>query len=161
MHGEQPLEIVRTRPYHYTAYNLIAMIVNAQLSTYAGNSSVWSLPTHSGATIQTALNYALTLNASTTNETALIPELTPSIGKVAVIYGDPKGKYVGALNQLESGWMSDGWVLWTQPLNVTTSVASNSSSDTGGKNGALRLTSLTGNTHWVVALAIVMLWLSS
>ncbi len=131
------------------------MIVNAQLATYAGNSSVWSLPTHSGATIQTALDYGLTLNASAANETAWIPELTLSIGRVAVIYGDPKGKYVGALNQLESNWTDDGWVLWTQPLNIST--ASNSSSDTGVKNGELRLT---GNTHWVVTLAIVMLWLS-
>lgn len=133
------------------------MIVNAQLSTYAGNSSVWSLPTHSGATIQTALNYALTLNASATNETALLYEFLPSIGEVAVIYGDPQGKYVGALNERQSNWTSDGWVLWTQPLNI--SAASNSSPDTGSKNGDLRLT---GNTHWVVAsLAMVMLWLSS
>jgi hypothetical protein len=126
------------------------MTINAQLATYAsGNSSVWHLQTHSGATIQTALDFGLTLNASKTNETPWIPELLQSVGIVALVYGDPQGKYVEQLNQLEPDWTSEGWFLWTQPLNVSTSSGNGTTTGTGShKNGERRLI---GNTHWVVA----------
>lgn len=131
------------------------MTINAQLATYAGNSSVWHLPTHSGATIQTALNFGLTLNASKTNETPWIPELLQSVGMVALVYGDPQGKYVEQLNQLEADWTSEGWFLWTQPLNVSTSSGNGTTTGTASnKNGERRLI---GNTHWAVGLATLVI----
>ena len=76
------------------------------------------MPTHSGATIKTALDYALTLNASKTNEVPWIDELLPDIGAVAATYGDPDGKYIGQLDRLQSGWQAQGWVVWDQPLKM-------------------------------------------
>ena len=132
------------------------MTVNAQLATYAGNSSVWNLRTHSGATIQTALDFGLTLNASATNEVPWITELAQSVGMVAAVYGDPQHKYVDALNQMESNWTSEGWVLWTQPLNLSASAngTTKGSGTAAHKNGGLRLI---GNMHWVVGLAAVII----
>ena len=130
------------------------MTINAQMAAYAGNSSVWHLPTHSGATIQTALDFGLTLNASKTNETPWIPELLQSVGMVALIYGDPQGKYVEQLNQLEPDWTSEGWFLWTQPLNVSTSSGNGTKTGTGSHNNGERR--LTANTHWV-AVGLAML----
>ncbi|KAM6501239.1 Alginate lyase domain containing protein [Amanita muscaria] len=87
--GKQPLELARTRPYHYSAFNIAGMITNGRIAAYTGNSSVWNLPSLSGATIKTAVDYAITMKASATNETSAIDELTPYIAAVASIYGDP------------------------------------------------------------------------
>ncbi|KAK2460872.1 hypothetical protein APHAL10511_007342 [Amanita phalloides] len=154
--GTQPFEIIRTRPYHYTAYNLGAMITNANIATYVGNSSIWTLPTRSGATIKTALDFALTLKASATNETPWINELTPSVGTVAVVYGDLQDKYAKQLDELEPTWKAEGWVLWTQPLSSTSNSTrpANSKSNNGDKR-------LTTNTLLVVGSSLAWLALLS
>ncbi|KAK7683795.1 hypothetical protein QCA50_013171 [Cerrena zonata] len=86
--GEQPEEAQRTRPYHYRAYNLAAMITNARLGEYIGFDG-WSIKTSQGATIQTAVDYTMTVDPG--EDTA--EELYPNVAAVAAHYGDPDGKY--------------------------------------------------------------------
>ncbi|KAG6872196.1 hypothetical protein C0995_012088 [Termitomyces sp. Mi166 len=114
--GEQPLEAARTRPYHYHAYNLAAMITNARLSTYAGNPSVWNKTTNEGSTIKTALDFAMTLNAANSNESSYTAELYPSVAAVGAVYGDPEGKYSDFLAKGEPAYAEEACFLWNQPL---------------------------------------------
>ncbi|KAF8643337.1 hypothetical protein AX16_009066 [Volvariella volvacea WC 439] len=127
--GEQPLEAARTRPYHYRAYNLAAMITNARLAAYANpelafnNSdgtpnpnSIWLKPTDGGSNIQTALDFAMQFSASDSGEDNYAAELYPNVGAVASIYGDPEGKYVAYLRSVEPGYGDEAWFLWNQPL---------------------------------------------
>ncbi|OBZ76953.1 hypothetical protein A0H81_03400 [Grifola frondosa] len=71
--GDQPLETARTRPYHYRAYNLAAMITNAKLGAYIGYD-VWNLTTDAGTNIKSALDYAMTLPAGSELASELYPK---------------------------------------------------------------------------------------
>jgi len=97
------------------------------------------LPTHSGATIKTALNYALTLNASATNEVPWIGELLPSVAAVAATYGDPGEQYVGQLDRLQSGWQAKGWVVWDQPLKMVAANGTGSGPSASSANNDQRM----------------------
>ncbi|KAF8624700.1 hypothetical protein AX17_007031 [Amanita inopinata Kibby_2008] len=130
--GEQPLEAARTRPYHYRAYNLAAMITNARLAAYTSNAQIWSRRTRQGATIQNALDYAMTISASASKEQSYADELYPNVGAVGAIYGDSKGKYVTFLDGAEAGWKSEGWYLWNQPLAVPMDSIGTGYSQSGG-----------------------------
>ncbi|KAG6840396.1 hypothetical protein C0991_006991 [Blastosporella zonata] len=112
--GEQAT--VRTRPYHYHAYNLAAMITNARLSTYLGDASVWNKTTNEGSTIKTALDFAMTLNAAATGEAAYADELYPNIAAVGAVYGDPDGKYAAFLLNADPTYAEEADFLWDQPL---------------------------------------------
>ncbi|CAL1703088.1 unnamed protein product [Somion occarium] len=106
--GNQPLESARTRPYHYRAYNLAAMITNARLGSYVG------------------------YNAWNTTTTKAASELYPVVGAVASTYGDPDGKYANfLLKNAGQSYPSDASFLWNQPLSdsglVDTSKANNNS----------------------------------
>ncbi|KAG6810902.1 hypothetical protein H0H92_009895 [Tricholoma furcatifolium] len=92
------------------------MITNARISTYAGNPSVWNKTTTEGATIQTALNFAMTLNASATGESAYVAELYPNVAAVGATYGDPDGKYAAFLAAGEATYATEAYFLWDQPL---------------------------------------------
>ncbi|KAI0080380.1 chondroitin AC/alginate lyase [Panus rudis PR-1116 ss-1] len=72
--GEQPEEAKRTRPYHYRSYNLAAMITNARLGSYVGYDT-WNLTTSSGATIQTALDFAIAQPSGDDDATELYPNV--------------------------------------------------------------------------------------
>uniref|UniRef100_A0A8H7XTG2 Alginate lyase domain-containing protein n=1 Tax=Psilocybe cubensis TaxID=181762 RepID=A0A8H7XTG2_PSICU len=115
--GEQPLEAARTRPYHYRAYNLAAMITNARLAKYADPSStVWNTTTTAGATIKTALDFAMTLPASTSGETSYTEELYPDVAAVASVYGDPDGKYLAFLKKGDPKFIAQPYIVWNQPF---------------------------------------------
>ncbi|KAG6915941.1 hypothetical protein DXG01_009207 [Tephrocybe rancida] len=114
--GEQPLEAARTRPYHYHAYNLAAMITNARLSAYAGDASVWNKTTNEGSTIKTALDFSMTLSADTSGETSYVAELYPSVAAVGAVYGDTNGKYATFLAKGEPAYAEEAYFLWNQPL---------------------------------------------
>ncbi|THH31815.1 hypothetical protein EUX98_g2369 [Antrodiella citrinella] len=86
--GDQPFESARTRPYHYRAYNLAAMITNARIGEYAG-INVWNTTTSSGTTIQSALDFAIAQQPGNDDPS----ELYPHVAAVAMQYGDPQGKY--------------------------------------------------------------------
>lgn len=111
--GAQPYELARTRPYHYLAYNLAAMITAARIGEYAG-VNVWDSVSAKGGTIQKACEYAM--NYDPKNETA--SELFPVVAAVAAHYGDPDGKYANWLNVKTNGeYIRDASYLWTQPLS--------------------------------------------
>ncbi|KAI0088285.1 alginate lyase-domain-containing protein [Irpex rosettiformis] len=114
--GDQPLESARTRPFHYRAYNLAAMITNARIAAYLSPStasSYWNRTTTSGATIQQAALYAMDQQAGSEDPT----ELYPDVAAVAAVYGDKDGKYVQWLKEKDgSGFVSDASFLWDQPV---------------------------------------------
>lgn len=111
--GAQPLELARTRPYHYLAYNLAAMITAARIGDYVG-INVWDSVSNEGGTIQKACDYAM--NYDPKNET--VSELFPIVAAVAAHYGDPDGKYANWLNVKTNGeYISEAFYFWTQPLS--------------------------------------------
>ncbi|RDB17371.1 hypothetical protein Hypma_001833 [Hypsizygus marmoreus] len=136
--GEQPLEAARTRPYHYRAYNLAAMITNARIAEYAGDKSIWNKTTNQGATIKSALDFAITISATDSKETSYTEELYPSIAAVASIYGDSEGKYASFLANGEGGYAEEAYFLWNQPLagGEQESAALAKASSTSGANNA-------------------------
>ncbi|KAJ3574879.1 hypothetical protein NP233_g1459 [Leucocoprinus birnbaumii] len=136
--GEQPFEAVRTRPYHYRAYNLAAMITNARLAEYAKPSApVWNETTTQGATIQDALDFAMTISPSASGESAYADELYPNVAAVASVYGDPDGKYAAFLSKGDPQFTLEANYLWDQPFAVEEGLAANpsNSSTSSGLSG--------------------------
>jgi hypothetical protein len=139
--GDQPLETDRTRPYHYRAYNLAAMVVNAKIGTYVGITDAWNRTTKSGAGIQQAANYAMTLNA--TGEENYVQELFPPLAAVASVYGDPDGKYAAFLKSKDANYPGSGYYLLAQGLSDSGLVQPTSSS-TGGTSAPTQGSANTG-----------------
>jgi len=126
--GDQPLESARTRPYHYRAYNLAAMITNARIGEYVGYNA-WNLTTTAGGTIKSALDYAMTQPAGADDPT----ELYSVVAAVASQYGDPTGKYAAyLLKNAGNTYPAQAYFLWDQPLTdsglVKTATTSTTSS---------------------------------
>lgn len=88
---------------------------NARLAAYAGDANVWKKTTTEGATIKTALDFAMTIPSSASKETTYTAELYPSIAAVASIYGDPEGKYAAFLKK-GGAYAVEANFLWNQPL---------------------------------------------
>lgn len=140
--GEQPLEAIRTRPYHYRCYNLAAMITSARLGDYLGLGSFWNMTTTKGGTIKAALDFALTVQPG--DEAA--NELYPNVAAVAAQYGDPDGKYAAFLANADKTYPAQAYYLWDQPFSDSNLVAATptsggpslpTSSTTATHNGAL------------------------
>jgi hypothetical protein len=152
--GEQPLEAVRTRPYHYRAYNLAAMITNARIGNYSGYSA-WDLKTQAGATIQNALDFALTTSAG--SEAAA--ELYPNVAAVGAVYGDPSGKYAAFLKSKDDAYVGEAYFLWNQPLSDSGLVAA-AGQGGGGGAGKKNVNGATGESRvkwlWVVSVLVVV-----
>ncbi|KAI0827307.1 chondroitin AC/alginate lyase [Trametes gibbosa] len=133
-----PLETARTRPYHYRAYNLAAMITNAKLGAYVGYD-VWNLTTSNGTTIKSALDYAITLSAG--KEAAA--ELWPNVVAVGAVYGDAQGAYAKyMLANAGRTYPEDAQFLWNQPFSdsglvkaATTSTVGGNKSGSSGESG--------------------------
>ncbi|TCD68788.1 hypothetical protein EIP91_009802 [Steccherinum ochraceum] len=105
--GDQPLESARTRPYHYRAYNLAAMITNARLGEYVGFNA-WHLQTN-GATIQNALDFAMQQKPGADTP----DELYPHVATVGMEYGDPHSTYASFLHEkLNWGFIINPYYLW-------------------------------------------------
>ncbi|XP_006455104.1 hypothetical protein AGABI2DRAFT_226405 [Agaricus bisporus var. bisporus H97] len=123
--GEQPLEAIRTRPYHYRAYNLAAMITNARLAQYADRNapSMWNKTTEEGSTIKDALDYAMTISPSASHEDNYAQELYLNVAAVASVYGDPDGKYATFLDQKEPQFVQEPFYLWNQPFAMKEGLA--------------------------------------
>ncbi|KAK2461802.1 hypothetical protein APHAL10511_006265 [Amanita phalloides] len=92
--GEQPFEAVRTRPFHYRCFNLEALITLAKLGEALG-LNLWTSPSKYGGTIQTAVEYTMSLDPKKENGS----ELAPHVAAVAAAYGDPEGKYAAYLSR--------------------------------------------------------------
>ncbi|THH06681.1 hypothetical protein EW146_g9539 [Bondarzewia mesenterica] len=133
--GEQPLEAIRTRPYHYRSYNLAAMITNARIAAYAGSTTAWNYTTTKGGTILAALDFAMTVPP----KSEVADELYPIVAAIAAVYGDPEGKYVGLLNGAEKGYAAEPYFLWDQPLSdsgYVTAVLKNDSASGSGSSSS-------------------------
>jgi hypothetical protein len=106
---------------------------NARIAAYTGDTSVWNRTTTQGATIQTALDFAMTIPASNSNEED--GELYSIVSDVAAIYGDPQGKYIAYLKSGNPTYAVDASFLWDQPLpggeKESAEIGNNATSDSG------------------------------
>ncbi|KAI0068276.1 chondroitin AC/alginate lyase [Artomyces pyxidatus] len=116
--GEQPFEAVRTRPFHYRAFNLEAMITNAKLGDELG-VDFWTAKSKYGASIQTAVNYLMTVDPR--GEDPL--DAVPHVAAVAAAYGDPSGKYMAYLQRVQSTYRSRPYWFYDQPAALPSSPA--------------------------------------
>ncbi|QRV76009.1 alginate lyase [Ceratobasidium sp. AG-Ba] len=112
--GEQPLEAVRTRPFHYRCFNLEAIITNAKLGDYIG-VNFWDSKSKYGATIQTAVNYVMSLDPRGEK----IEEALPHVAAVAAVYGDPQGKYAQYLKNGNRNYPKKPFWFYDQPAAVS------------------------------------------
>ncbi|CAE6458960.1 unnamed protein product [Rhizoctonia solani] len=129
--GDQPLETARTRPYHYRAYNLAAMVVNAKIGTYLGMTDVWDKTSRSGAGIKQALDYAMTLPP--TGEEEYTNELLPPVAAIASVFGDPDGKYAEFLKARDPQYPGRAFFLISPGLNDS-GLLPGSRNSTGGSS---------------------------
>ncbi|KAH8100627.1 chondroitin AC/alginate lyase [Cristinia sonorae] len=118
--GEQPFEAIRTRPFHYRAFALEAMITNAKLGDQLG-LDFWTTKTKYGATIQTALDYAIAQKADGGDDG--VDDIIPHVAAVAAAYGDPKGKYKAYLQKYDSKYKSEPWYFFDQTAALPNSPA--------------------------------------
>ncbi|KIJ68290.1 hypothetical protein HYDPIDRAFT_24584 [Hydnomerulius pinastri MD-312] len=107
--GEQPFEAVRTRPYHYRCFNLEAMITNAKIGDQLG-MSYWNTESKYGGTIQTALDYTMSLDPGSEK----LSEVFPHVATVAAAYGDPNGKYAAFLQRNDPSYESQPYFYYDQ-----------------------------------------------
>ncbi|KAI0795475.1 chondroitin AC/alginate lyase [Abortiporus biennis] len=134
--GDQPLESARTRPFHYRAYNLAAMITNARLGEYVGYDA-WDLKTTNGGTIKGALDYAIQQDAGSEDDS----ELYPWVAAIATHYGDPDNTYANYIKKiLGNGFYKTPVYFWDKvaaasDIHVVTSTSTSASaSKTSSKN---------------------------
>jgi hypothetical protein len=114
--GDQPLETARTRPYHYRAYNLAAMVVNAKIGEYVGMRDAWNRTARSGGGIRAAADYAMGLPAGE-EELGAVTELLQPLAAVASVYGDADGKYAAFLKSKDDEYPSRGYYLLASGLS--------------------------------------------
>ncbi|KAK7064387.1 putative chondroitin AC/alginate lyase [Favolaschia claudopus] len=108
--GEQPLEAVRTRPFHYRCFNLEALITNAKLGDQLGKN-YWTAKSKYGATLQTAVNFAMKQDPKGEDVT----ELAPHVAAIAAAFGDSDGKYTAFLKKAEPKYQSLPFWYYDQP----------------------------------------------
>jgi len=112
--GEQPMEAVRTRPFHYRCFNLEALITNAKLGDQLGKN-YWTAKTRYGATIQTAVDYLMTLDPKSEDVT----EAAPHVAAAAAAYGDSNGKYAAFLKKTMDSYQTQPFWYYNQPEAFT------------------------------------------
>ncbi|KAF9234506.1 alginate lyase-domain-containing protein, partial [Melanogaster broomeanus] len=110
--GEQACTSLSTRPYHYRAYNLIAMMTNARIGEYLG-LNFWNWTGYAGAGIKDALDLAMTIPPGD----EIASELYQPMAGVAAQYGDPDGKYASFLANVDPKYPSAPYFLWCQPFS--------------------------------------------
>ncbi|KAH8824495.1 chondroitin AC/alginate lyase [Flagelloscypha sp. PMI_526] len=155
--GEQPEEAARTLPYHYRAYNGVAMSINARLAKYVG-LDMWSTPTKTGGTIQKALDYIIDTQTPPAGENSSPLDMFPFTAMVASTLGDSNSKYTNFLKGQDSEFPAQPWFFWEQPLsNAGIQLSSNSTGSSGSTktsqkgNGATRLFKV----DWMPALILI------
>ncbi|KAF8633931.1 hypothetical protein AX15_001115 [Amanita polypyramis BW_CC] len=110
--GEQPFEATRTRPFHYRCFNLEALIVLAKIGDEL-DLDLWNAKSKYGATIQTAVDYTMSVDPRKED----ITEIIPHVLAVAAAYGDPHGKYAAFLKRVGNYENKASW-LYDQPEGV-------------------------------------------
>lgn len=128
--GDQPLESARTRPYHYRAFNLMALVTNAQFGDFVGLSpSAWERRSAANTTLIDALHYAMLQNYTASNELTQGRALNPVVAAVSAKYGDPDNKYANFLKSADPYFPGQPWFALNEGL-----------SDAGIKQGLLETT---------------------
>ena len=128
---------------------------NAKIGDYVGYAA-WNLTTSNGTTIQSALDYAMSLPAG--DETA--SELYPQVVAVGAAYGDPAGAYAAFMAaNAGDAYPADAQFLWNQPFSDSGLVrATTATSATGGTvrsgSGAAPAVSVKGWDARGLALAV-------
>ncbi|KAJ7139931.1 alginate lyase-domain-containing protein [Mycena epipterygia] len=112
--GEQPLEAVRTRPWHYRCFNLEALITLAKLGDQLG-IDLWTTQSRYKATIQSALDFIMKLDPKDED----VMEVVPHVAAVAAAYGDPTGKYAAFLRKTMPDYESKPFWFYDQPPALT------------------------------------------
>lgn len=93
--GSQPEELARTLSFHYSRFNLFALMDEADLGDRVG-LDLWNYKTSDGRSIRTALDYLVptaTGDAKWVKKDIEDPngdELTPLLRRAAIKYNDPK-----------------------------------------------------------------------
>ncbi|KAK0481875.1 chondroitin AC/alginate lyase [Armillaria novae-zelandiae] len=108
--GEQPFEATRTRPFHYRCFNLEAMITNAKIGDQLGQN-FWTKKSKRGATIQDAVDFAMSADSKGENRGLV----SPHIATIIQAYGDPSGKYQKYLDETDPNYRSQSYWFYDQP----------------------------------------------
>ncbi|KIM28654.1 hypothetical protein M408DRAFT_137744 [Serendipita vermifera MAFF 305830] len=81
--GEQPFESTRTKPFHYRAFNLQAMMTVAKLADYLG-VNMWTAQTKYRSTIKTAVDYLIKVDPEQESQSDALPLVAAALA----VYGD-------------------------------------------------------------------------
>ncbi|KAG7095990.1 hypothetical protein E1B28_006673 [Marasmius oreades] len=155
--GEQPLEAARTRPYHYHAYNIAAIISLARIAQYIDPEyNVWNRTSLKGGTLKKAMDFALSLDPTETNEVESVIEMFPYVAAIGSVFGDSDGKYKKFLEDGHPEYATDPHFLWNQPFvggpTVTSAADKARMTRRVSSSGALGLKVLRGK-RWMLGLA--------
>ena len=88
---------------------LSCLQTNAKIGDQLG-LNLWEVKSRYGATIQTALDYTMSLDPKTED----VLEVLPHVASVAAAYGDPKGKYAAFMGKIMSDYQSKSFWLYDQ-----------------------------------------------
>ncbi|ODN80579.1 hypothetical protein L202_02771 [Cryptococcus amylolentus CBS 6039] len=109
---------MRTRPYHYRAYNLLALVTNAEIGDFVGlEPSGWERKTNVGTGLREALEYAMQQDPETTEEYNQRKQLAPSIAAAIRKFGDPDGKYADFLYTIDPYYINQPWYALNVGIN--------------------------------------------
>lgn len=111
--GGQPLELARSKPFHYSMFNLEPLLCIAKLGDKVG-VDVWSWPSPAGnQTIKTAVDFLLTRGWGAEDPVEIVPFLMA----VRARWGDADGKYAYWIANITT--MMDNpplYPMWQYPL---------------------------------------------
>lgn len=79
----------------------------------------WTAKSKYGATIQTALDYAIAQNVNSED----VDDIVPHVASIAAAYGDPKGKYKAFLQSKMSNYQNEAWWFYDQTAALPNSPA--------------------------------------
>ncbi|WVQ79983.1 hypothetical protein IAT38_002084 [Cryptococcus sp. DSM 104549] len=113
--GDEIYESVRTRPYHYRAYNLMALLTNARIADFVGlDPPAWERRTSVNTTMADGLHFAMAQDPYATDEGNQIKQLSPVVAAFASKYGDPTGRYAAFLKQMDPYYPGQPWFALTE-----------------------------------------------
>ena len=139
------------------AYNLAALITNAQLADRVGLSPPgWNRTTSSGATIRTALDYAMSLDPASTGEKDALSELSPSVAFIASKFGDPDGKYAAFLERADGSYPGQPYYLLSQGVSNSGIESSDNGRTDYGAAGQVRVSGVVLGLALVSALGMTI-----
>lgn len=108
--GDQYYESLRARPYHYRAFNLMALIINARVGDWVGlDSPGWDRKTTAGTGMVDALNFAMSKDPLATDEEDQVEQLALPVASIINHFGDPDGRYTAFLYSIDPYYINQPW----------------------------------------------------